>query len=236
MGEFFVFAHRGAKGYEPENTLSAFAKAIDLGADWIEADVYLVEGRLVVIHDDRLERTTNGTGFVAESSLEYIRSLDAGKGQRIPFLTEVCDLVAGKAGINIELKGEGTAAPVALLITQLLATYMWRREKFLVSSFDHHELLTFVDMMPQIRVGALTDNTPPDLAEFAEQFNAWSIHASMGSVNREFIEDAHQRGKKMFVYTVNHHDDYSRLRRMGVDGVFTDFPDRFTDSSRRGSE
>jgi glycerophosphoryl diester phosphodiesterase len=225
--DFYLFAHRGAKGHEPENTLAAFTKALDLGAVWVETDVYLVEGELVVFHDDRLERTTNGTGYVSESSLEYLRSLDAGNGQRIPFLTEVLDLIEGKAGINIELKGPGTAARVASLLDRLLSSTSWRRDQLIVSSFDHPELLAFVRTMPEIRVGALTANIPLGYAEFAEPFNAWSIHASMEFVNCEFVEDAHRRGKKVFVYTVNHPDDYARLRKLGVDGVFSDFPDRF---------
>lgn len=229
--DFYLFAHRGAKGYEPENTLAAFAKALDFGAKWIETDVYLVEDELVVIHDDRLERTTDGTGYVTESSLEYLRSLDAGEGQRIPFLIEVLDLIEGKAGINIELKGPGTAARVAALIEQLLSRTSWARDQFIISSFDHPELLAFSCMMPEIRVGVLTANIPLDYAEFAEPFNAWSIHASMEFVNREFVEDAHRRGKKLFVYTVNHPDDFARVCRIGVDGVFTDFPDRFLSSS-----
>ena len=227
MVDFFLFAHRGAKGYEPENTLSAFTKALDLGAGWIEADVYLVEDEIVVIHDDRLERTTNGSGYVTDSSLEYLRSLDAGKGQHIPFLTEVLALIDGKAGINIELKGPGTAAHVARLIDQHLAASKWHRDQFIVSSFDHPELFAFRQLMPEIRIGALTANIPLGYAEFAEPFNAWSIHASIEFINREFVDDAHQRGMKMFVYTVNHWDDYARLRELAVDGIFSDFPDRF---------
>jgi len=236
MADFFLFAHRGAKGYEPENTLAAFAKAIELGASWIELDVHLVEDEVVVIHDDRLDQTTNGSGYVTESSLEYLRSLDAGNGQQIPFLTEVFDLVDGKVGLNIELKGPGTAASVASLLSQTLATSGWRRDQFIVSSFDHPELLAFARRMPEIRVGALTANIPIGYAEFAAPFHAWSIHASLEFVNREFINDAHRRGKKLFVYTVNHPDDYARLRELGVDGVFSDFPDRFLGASRLHTE
>ena len=236
MADFFLFAHRGAKGYEPENTLAAFAKALELGASWIELDVYLAEDEIVVIHDDRLDQTTNGSGYVTQSTLEYLRSLDAGNGQRIPFLTEVFDLVNGKAGLNIELKGPGTAASVARLINQLLATSNWSWDQFIVSSFDHPELLAFVRMMPEIRIGVLTANIPLGYAEFAEPFHAWSIHASLEFVNREFINDAHKRGMKLFVYTVNHRDDYSRLRKLGVDGVFSDFPDRFLGVSRLDTE
>ncbi len=172
MKEFFLFAHRGAKGYEPENTLASFAKALELGANWIELDVFLVEDELIVFHDERLERTTDGSGQVLESSLEYLRSLDAGNGQRIPLLTEVFDLVDGKAGLNIELKGPGTAAGVVRLVKKLLSTSGWRRDQVVVSSFDHPELLVFARMMPEIRIGVLTANIPLGYAEFAEPFNA----------------------------------------------------------------
>ena len=228
MEEFYIIAHRGAKGYEPENTLLAFAKALELGARWIETDVYAVEDELVLIHDDRLERTTNGAGYVTESSLEYLRSLDAGKGQRIPFLTEAIDLIDGRAGINIELKGPDTAAPLARLLTRVLSGSRWQREQFIVSSFNHPELLAFARQMPDIRIGALTASLPLGYAAFAEPLSAWSIHASVECVNREFVEDAHKRGKKMFVYTVNHPENFRRVRSLGVDGIFTDFPDRFT--------
>ena len=84
MKEFVCFAHRGASGHEPENTLAAVEKAIALGADWIEVDVYAVAGELIVIHDERLERTNSGAGYVRDASLAYLRFLDAGKGQSIP--------------------------------------------------------------------------------------------------------------------------------------------------------
>lgn len=229
MTDFFVFAHRGAKGYQPENTLAAFAKALELGAKWIELDVYAVADELIVFHDDCLERTTNGSGYVAESSLEYLRSLDAGKGERIPFLTEVFDLVDAKAGINIELKGPGTAPLVAQQLSRLLDSAQWQRDHFIVSSYDRDALLEFSAKIPQVRVGALTSFIPPGYAEFSEAVNAWSVHASLECVNREFIDDAHRRGKKLFVYTVNRPDDYACMRAMGVDGVFSDYPDRFID-------
>ena len=226
--DFYCFAHRGAKGYEPENTLAAFAKAIELGADWVEADVYATEGELVVIHDERLERTTNGVGSVTQSSVEYLRSLDAGKGQKIPLLSEILELLGGKAGLNIELKGEGTVHLAARLIEASLAGQNWWADHFIVSSFNHPELLEFSKLSPEIRLGAVTDGIPLGYAAFADPLKAWSVHANIEFVNQEFVDDAHRRGKKMFVYTVNHLDDLARLREMGVDGVFTDYPDRIT--------
>ena len=113
---FVCIGHRGASGYEPENTLSSFERAIAMGCRWIELDVYQVEGELIVIHDSTLDRTTNGQGRVASQTLAYLRSLDAGNGQQIPTLTEVISAVDHRAGINIELKGKHTAAPVVALL------------------------------------------------------------------------------------------------------------------------
>ena len=158
MSEFIYFGHRGARGHEPENTLLSFKKALDSGLKWIELDVYAVGNELVVIHDSRLERTTDGAGRVQSSSLEYLRSLDAGKGEKIPYLREVLDLLAAKAGINIELKGVDTAKPVTLLIEKYISEFGWQPEQFMVSSFNHYELKKFKKLSPHIRIGALTSN------------------------------------------------------------------------------
>jgi glycerophosphoryl diester phosphodiesterase len=228
--EFYCFAHRGASGYAPENTLRSFSKALELGARWIELDVFAVERQLIVFHDERLDYKTNGVGLVTDASLAYIRSLDAGEGEQIPLLAEVLDLIDGSAGLNIELKGERTAAPVAVQIEQALRGSKWKEDQFIVSSFNHPELLAFSGVMPEIRIGVLTKSIPQGYAAFAEAMGAWSVHASLEHVTREFVEDAHARGKKMFVYTVNHPDDFAELVEMGVDGVFTDYPDRFVGS------
>ena len=98
--------HRGAAGHEPENTLRSFRKALDLGADMVELDVHLCgTGELVVIHDETVDRTTDGSGSVRDMPFHELRGLDAGKGERIPTLREVLDLLEGRAGVNIELKG-----------------------------------------------------------------------------------------------------------------------------------
>ncbi|MEL0083582.1 MAG: glycerophosphodiester phosphodiesterase family protein, partial [Gammaproteobacteria bacterium] len=146
--------HRGAMGHAPENTLGSVKAALALGVRHLEIDVYCVEGELLVFHDDRLERTTNGTGRIRDQSLSHLRSLDAGGGQQIPTLEEVCTEIAGKACLNIELKGPGTARPVARLINQLIARG-WHHDCFLVSSFDHRQLAEMGQMEPRIKLGAL---------------------------------------------------------------------------------
>lgn len=225
MHDLIVFGHRGAAGHEPENTLRSFRKALSLGAQWVELDVYAVENELIVFHDERLERTTNGSGYVEKSNLEYLRSLDAGKGERIPFLSEVIELLDCKSGINIELKGESTAEPVARTIEHYLAEKNWRPEQFLVSSFNHYELKLFKKLMPHINIGALISHIPLDYAGFGKNLGAYSIHASREFINEEFVKDAHRLGMKFFVYTVNRLEDASRMRELNVDGIFTDYPE-----------
>jgi glycerophosphoryl diester phosphodiesterase len=222
---FVCFAHRGASGFEPENTLLAIEKAISMGAPWIEIDVFAVEDELVVIHDDRLETTTNGTGYVTQQSLAYLRSLDAGKGQRIPLLREVFDLVDGRVGVNVELKGPETAEPVMKLVDEYNGLPGLDYGQILVSSFNRRELIKARHLTPDIPIGVLVRGIPRDDAAFAEDLGAVSVHAGLSFVHRAFVDDAHRRGLKVFVYTVNHRDDLKRMRAMGVDGVFTNYPD-----------
>ena len=217
--------HRGARGYAPENTLKSVAKALDLGADWVEVDVYYVDNHLIVMHDERLERTTNGKGYLAEKSFSYIRSLDAGDGEKIPVLEEVLDLVWKKAGLNIELKGPCTAHPVVELLQKRI-TPGWGPDNFLVSSFNHRMLHDVKKLDRNIRIGVLLNGIPKDYPSIAYDLNAYSVNQNIRFVKREFVADAHNRGLKVFVYTVNDPGDIRKVKAMGVDGVFTDYPDR----------
>ncbi|RJQ33711.1 glycerophosphodiester phosphodiesterase [Candidatus Parcubacteria bacterium] len=219
--------HRGAMGYEPENTLRSFAKALELGVDMIELDVYVCQsGELVVIHDDKVDRTTNGHGYVVDKTFTEIRSLLIAQGEKIPTLSEVFDLVDKKVPINVELKGEHTAEPVAQLIGQYIKEKDWTAEHFLVSSFDHYELKRFKELMPEIRVGALIAGIPIGYSKFAEEVSAYSVHLSLDFARQKYIADAHQRGFKVFVYTVNDKDDINKMKELGVDGLFSNYPDR----------
>lgn len=211
--------HRGAKGHVPENTLPSFEYAIELGCEWLELDVYHVDGELVVIHDDAVDRTTNGTGTVQELSLDYLRSLDAGNGAQIPTLKEVLDLVDRRCHLNVELKGPATAGPVSDLLTRS----GWPIDEFLLSSFDHREL-SAAD--PQYRRGALFGKLLPDQWQRAEKLGAWSVNFALGDVTGKLVSEAHERGYAVLVYTVNETTDIERMLAFGVDGVFSDYPDR----------
>jgi glycerophosphoryl diester phosphodiesterase len=217
--------HRGAMGHAPENTLLSMQKALEFGVPWVELDVYEVEGHLIVIHDKTLERTTNGAGSVMDQTFEYLRSLDAGKGQKIPTLDEVFDLIQRKAGINIELKGPDTAEPVAFFVERYRLKG-WTDEEILVSSFNHQELNKIKGFDNQIRIGLLSKDIPDGYAALAEDMGAFSVHVSLKHINQVFVEDAHHRGLEVYVYTVNRHQDIERMQSLGVDGVFTNYPER----------
>ena len=211
----------------PENTLPSFQYAMDLGCDWLELDVYFVDGELLVIHDKHVDRTTNGHGVVEELKFDYLRSLDAGNGAKIPTLTEVLDLVDSKCGINVELKGRNTARPVC----DLLSNYGWPAEMVMLSSFNHEELAR---SDPQYQRAALFDELAPDRWEKAERLGAWSVNFYLDHVTRELVDEAHQRGYKVLVYTVNEVDDIELMLACGVDGIFSDYPDRVLNFTQPG--
>ncbi len=224
--KLFCFGHRGARGHEPENTVRSVRRALELGADGVEVDVYFVDGQLVVIHDDTLERTTNGRGRVAGKSFAHLRSLDAGLGERIPTLAEIFAAVNRRAVINVELKGPHTAAPVAALIAEHVKHRGWSYDDFLVSSFDHGRICEAKQLGPGLRIGALVMKAPRGLAKFAETLGAWSLHADRRCVTPRLVADAHGRGLKVFVFTINRPEEIARMKTLGVDGVFSDFPER----------
>jgi len=212
--------HRGAKGYAAENTLLSIRKAIELGADWVEIDVQLVDGRLIVFHDAVLDRTTNGRGPLIDRTFSELRALDAGNGEKIPTLEEVIDLTEGKVGLNIELKGLNTAKPV----TDLLADKP--KEKFLISSFHMKELAEVNEINNSFRLGVLVGKNIVAGVDFAKALGAYSVHLNKQSVTLNWVLRIHAEGMKVFVYTVNELPDIMCIKALQVDGVFSDFPDR----------
>ncbi len=218
-------AHRGARGHAPENTIAAIKKALELGAPSVEVDVYFVDGQLVVFHDDRLERTTDGSGYLLDQTFCDLRKLDAGYGEVIPTLAEVLDTLNQRAAINIELKGPGTVEPVLELVSNY-RNAGWSNDLFLISSFNHRELVKVRLMDKQVKIGAITVSLPVSNAEFASRLTSYSVHLSIEFIDSQFIDDAKNRGLQVFVFTVNHPEDIVKMRDLGVDGVFTDYPDR----------
>lgn len=223
---FTVIAHRGARGHAPENTLAAFDKALELGAKWLELDVQLHDGQLWVFHDQRLERCTNGKGWLVDHKTRALRALDAGGGQQIPFLHEVLHHLRGRICVNVELKtADGTAAAVATALRTAIGSG-WKAEQFLVSSFHLPELREFKRRLPEVALGVLLCGVPLDLAAAATQLGAQVVSLDRDFAEPDLVKDAQARGMRVFVFTVNEREDIARFRAAGVDGVFTDFPDR----------
>ena len=220
-------AHRGASGQYPENTLLAFAKALEMGADALELDVHVCKtGEPVVIHDDTLERTTTGKGEVALHTLAELKKLEAGQGEPIPTLAELFDLVAGKAVIFIELKSLDSALPVARLIQRHVREKGWRYDQLIAMSF-HHELLTQAKAFDGgIYLSASLMEMPYDLAAGLKNLGAWAVTPCVDKVTPAFITDARQRGLKIFTWTVNTPERVAYAKSLGVDGIMGDFIDR----------
>lgn len=218
-----LIGHRGAAGHCPENTLISFRRALDLGCDMVELDVRLCRsGELVVIHDDTVDRTTDGEGKVADLDLTEIKDLDAGKGQKVPTLEEVLDLVKGGCSTNIELKGPDTAGPVG----RILAERGIGPEDVLISSFMPTELYDIHSSFPGFRVGYLIDADPSGAEDFVKELGGYSVHPRFDLISDHHIGACHDLGLKVFVWTVNKKEDMRRMVRLGVDGIITDHPER----------
>jgi glycerophosphoryl diester phosphodiesterase len=220
-------AHRGASGVEPENTLRAFACALSLGAAWLELDVQRLGDDLVVLHDDTVDRTTDGNGRLQDFTLARLRSLDAGAGERIPLLQEVLDLVAGRARLHVELKGEGTVAPTVALLMRALASGTWAAGSFVLSSFTWDRLLEVRDLAPELPVAALVSgHVSSEALEIVARMGAEAVHVGKLAARGGIVREAHARGLAVRVFTVNERWEYELMRRIGVDAVFTDHPER----------
>ena len=223
---FTVLAHRGARGHAPENTLLAFDRCIKAGAKWIELDVQLHDGELWVFHDLNLESCTDGHGWLVDHPCDLLRKLDAGDGEKIPFLREALETIDRRARVNVELKtAQGTAAAVATLLREFLGRG-WKADDFMVSSFHLPELRDFHRRMPEVPMLMLLCGVPLNLAADAQALGAGTVGLDLNFVDDALVADAHQRGLKVFVYTVNEAEDVKRLRARGIDGVFSDFPER----------
>lgn len=219
------FAHRGASGYEPENTLRSFAKALELGATWIECDVRKVEDELVVFHDRTLSRLTGSAGWVGNQTIASIRALKVKGTEQIPLLSEVLSLIRGKARAQLELKGAGSGERLARFLKEAISQG-WASDSFLVSSFDHEELASFKRACPAVPVGILLYGYPINTPQIAQALGAYSVHLDLETVTPKRVSTLHELGFKVFVYTVNESQDISAMRAIGVDGVFSDYPDR----------
>ncbi len=236
MKSFLTIGHRGAAGHEPENTLRSLRRALEMGADGVEIDVRLsADGALMVFHDAKLRRITGARGTLASQTAAQLRRLDAGKGERIPTLPEVLDLLDGKHLLNIELKAPGTAAPTLRALRHSLEKgALWNSSNLIISSFDRRELLALRTALdncpvtgPRTGVGLLLARRPLSLKRWLEAIRPTSLHLSRSLPG--LIKRGKQHDLRVLIYTVNEIAEMRHLRDLGADGIFTDFPDRAVD-------
>jgi glycerophosphoryl diester phosphodiesterase len=231
-------AHRGATGYAPENTIAAFDKGVEMKADYIEIDVQRSkDGELVIIHDNTVDRTTDGTGYVKDLTFEQIRSLDAGSwkgeqftGEKIPTFDEILDRYHGKTGILIELKSPELYPGIEGQVAQKLKERNLdkpQNEKIIIQSFNFESMKITNSLLPKVPIGVLTSNrahtTEQALNEFAKY--ADYFNPSYGIVSKELVDQVHSLGMKIQSWTVRSHEAAQFLLDMNVDGIITDYPD-----------
>ncbi|MEO8239712.1 MAG: glycerophosphodiester phosphodiesterase family protein [Flavobacterium sp.] len=227
MNKLLKIAHRGAKAYEPENTLKAFQKALDLHADGIELDVHLsADGHLIVMHDETIDKMTNGKGFVNTLSLSELKSFLIADQYEIPTLNEVFDLINKKCLINIELKNRDTSTKVAALINEYISEKNWKYEHFIVSSFDWKALQEVHSLDSKIPIGVLTETDLDMALAFAELIKARAIHPDYQLLNPENTKKIQEKGFWALPWTVNELEDIQKMKNYNVNGIITDFPDR----------
>ena len=227
MHKIPIIAHRGASGYEPENTLAAFRSALAMEADAIELDAQICKsGDIVVFHDKRLKRTTGARGKIKKKKLAGLRKLDAGKGELIPTLKEVLELCDAKININVELKSRHSALATAMVIRSSIRTGHWKNENFFASSFFHRELRLFHEICPEISIGLLYNRRPKKIKKRIKLFNPIAVHFNVRFIKKKWIDIAHEHGLKVYVWSVDDPDVADILISDGADGFFSNYPDR----------
>jgi glycerophosphoryl diester phosphodiesterase len=227
-----IIAHRGAKGQAPENTLAAFQLGLDQGCEGIELDIHpTADGEIVVCHDPTIDRTTDGSGMIYKKTLSEIKKYDAGRwfgeafrGQAIPTLGEVFDLVPEPIMINIEVKDAyGGEMP------KLLIDFLRKRNRLanvVISSFDHKCVRTIKQMEPAAKIGLLYQSKLFDPTAYARSIDVevYSLHPQHHFIDQEDVAKAMDNGLLVYPYTANEEIDLLRLNRFGVSGIITDYP------------
>lgn len=225
-------AHRGASAYAPENTRAAFRKGVELGADLLELDVHLSkDGELIIIHDEKIDRTTNGQGFVSDFILTELKELDAGgkfhedfTGEQLLTLDEVMDEFYGQIGLLIEIKKPFLNRGIEEKVVAVLRQYT-DLSSIVVQSFDVESLKKIHKLLPELQIAVLmkpsvflpSSKKIQDLASFATYINF-----NISYVNERIVSEVHRYGGKVFVWSVKDRKSADKAIQYGVDGMITD--------------
>ena len=226
-----VIAHRGAKAVEPENTLRAFSRAMEMGANMIEMDLHATrDGHVVVIHDNDLRHTTNLRGRVSEMTLEEVRKADAGKGERVPTLQETLELTRGKIQLYLEIKDRNAAAETVRMVREYGV-----KDEVLLASFDLPLMKKLGDEIRDIEIGLILGNATlnpyvrwreafPEIA--FKNYNYQTLCMQVKLCSARLARNIKAQRKNLYVWTANSEHEYQAMIERGVDGICTDTPDK----------
>jgi len=227
MKKPLVIGHRGAMGHETENTLASVQKALDLGVDGIEIDVFNIKsGETVVFHDDRVDRLSNSSGKVEEFNIVDLLQLTLNGDHKIPMLQDVLKLIDNKVLLNIELKGAGTSDRVNFIMNYYISEKGWSPENFVISSFNWDELREMRRLNPEVAIAVLTEADPLEAIPVAKELKAVAINPNHKKLTKENYLAIKEAGFKIYTWTVNEPQDINRVKRFGVDGIITNYPER----------
>lgn len=229
-----VFAHRGWSGKYPENTMLAFEKAIEIGVDGIELDVHLSKDRqIVIIHDETVDRTSNGKGYVKDMTVEELKALDASAGfkgvygkNEIPTLREYMELVKDLPLVtNIELKTnindyEGLPEMVYEMIKEF-----GLQDRIIISSFNHYSVMKMKAIAPELKYGFLSDSWMLETGAYCQKHGVPCYHPLRGNCTPELVKDMKDHGLEINTFTVNTEEEVRRLYALGIDGIIGNYPD-----------
>lgn len=214
----FLVGHRGAKATAPENTCKALRTGMRC-AGFIEVDVRLSRDRVpVIMHDPTVDRTTNGSGYVAEMTMEELSALDAGDGEHVPSLVEVCTLVRGACGLVVEIKEPGTELEICAVLDREAPSPL------LVVSFHRSSLDMVTEMLPGTETGLIFSRPFPDAPAFASRKNIRMILPRFDLIEPGIVAAAHNNGIGVVPWTLNDPEEWEKARKAGVDGLVSDDP------------
>lgn len=222
MRRVVIIGHRGAAGHAPENTLAAIRKGIDLGVDFVEIDVRrTADGVLVALHDETVNRTTNGKGRVDRLSLRDVKRFNAGTGEHIPTVGEVLEAARGRVGLMLELKVVGVAQTTTAAVQE--AGF---KEPVIYASFLHNELSEVRSIDPEATLMVLFGRLPRAPIARAREYRSSHVGLRHDTATRRLVDAFHEENLLVFVYTVDRPGDIQHALSIGVDGVISNWPER----------
>ena len=220
--------HRGAKGHVAENTIASIKKAIELGADGVEIDVFrCLTGEIVLFHDKTLDNLSNGTGYIEEKSLSELKELNIlGSKHSIPTLEEVIKSIGKEVFLNIELKGPDTSKGSLEMVNKYVKSGKIKLSNILFSSFNWNELVKLRNLDSDVKIALITGEDPLEAISPALSLNAIAINPNYKKLNKDNVQKIFSSGLKIYTWTVNNKLDIIKVKSLKVNGIITDFPER----------